>query len=418
MTNKLLICFILALVLILTSCGTGNNYELEQDEAHEPEETLEPMPQPISIPIQMEPSPTTIVELPTEDDLGPPIPVTLTHPSVRWVVEPIHDFDAVFDFRDGMAAVEIYDRTSPGFEGYEHVLGYINRLGEIIIPIEFRHWPGFYSHRGAPPFSQGLVAVQSNDHGGVGIFNTEGTLVVPFYFSDAHSFSEGLLAVRAPNYENEYGRWVSDGWGFINTAGELVIPFQFDYVSSFINGRAAVLRHEGMLWGFIDHTGVLVIPHQFNFLDGQADSFFLPHFRYNGLACINIGGFSVYEDIDWVHIDLSGNIVGYCKRRSAWDNCCFAMETVSSVGPELFVVGNSEPPMWTRSYFCTDVGHWITRDGETGDIWIDDRLWGLADIDGNIVVPTEFCEIRNFSEGLVWVRQGRFWGIIEFLQNE
>ena len=413
MTKKLLMCFILALVLALTSCITGNNYEPEQDDTHEQEETPQPTLQPT--PIQPEPTPPPIAQYPTEDDLEPPIPITLTHPSVRWVVEPIHDFDAVFDFSDGMAAVEIYDRTRPAYFGdYEHVLGYMNRLGEIIIPIEFRHWPGFYSHRGAPPFAQGLVAVQSNEHGGVGIFNTEGTLVVPFYFSDAHSFSEGLLAVRAPNYQDGYGDWANDGWGFIDTTGELVIPFQFDYASSFSNGRAAVLRGEDMLWGFIDHAGVLVIPHQFNFLSGQADSFFLPQFSSSGLVCINIGGFCAYEDIEWVHIDLAGNIVGSCERRSAWDTC-YAMDTVSSDEPALFIISNTEPPMWTRSYFCTDAGHEITRDGETGEIWVDDRLWGLADIDGNIVVPTEFCEIRNFSEGLAWVRQGRFWGIIEFM---
>jgi len=51
--------------------------------------------------------PTEIEE--EECDLYPPIPVVLTDPRVRWLVEPIWAFDAVFPFAEGMAAVEFHE---------------------------------------------------------------------------------------------------------------------------------------------------------------------------------------------------------------------------------------------------------------------------------------------------------------------
>jgi len=44
------------------------------------------------------------------------------------------------------------------------------------------------------------------------------------------------------------------------------------------------------------------------------------------------------------------------------------------------------------------------------------ELNGFTDEDGNIIVPIEFNEVRYFSEGLAWVRQGRWWGIIEIVE--
>ena len=270
MVIKAQLSLIIFLVLLLVGCGS--NTDITQ---YEPAPSF-PTEPPIANGDEnydfstLPEEPSEIEE--EECDLYPPIPVVLTDPRVKWLVEPIWAFDDVFPFTEGMAAVEYYDRESTDWVYYEHILGYVNRQGKIVIPVVHRHWPGFYSHRGAPPFSHGLVAVQSNDHGGVGIFDTYGNLVVPFSFSDAWTFSEGLMAVRAPSVQDEEGNWTDSGWGFIDTTGELVIDYQFRYASAFHEGRSAVLSDDG-LWGFIDTRGELVIPFQFQLLSGQGDVF-------------------------------------------------------------------------------------------------------------------------------------------------
>lgn len=365
-----------------------------------PTPSPEPTPEPTQEPSPIPEYPDYPEEDEEEHDLYPPTPIVLTDPRVRWVVEPTWDFDAVFEFSEGMAAVEFYDRTgevTPGGE-YEHILGYVNRQGEIVIPIVHRHWPPFYGHRGAPPFSHGLVAVQSNDYGGVGVFDIYGNLVVPFYFLDAWVFSEGLMAVRAPFSYDDEGNRVSPGWGYIDTTGELVIAFQFHYASFFRDGRAAVLM-DG-LWGFIDHSGEVIIPYQFQFLSGQADFFYIPQFS-DGLARVNIGdAWDWYSpDITWSYIDLYGEMV--------------IPDTYRPPVSEPYNRGNIHRQAFPSSRDFSE-GFAAVAHGEGTD-WdpIDNRRWGFIDEDGRIVIPIEFHQVGNVSEGLVWVRQGRWWGIIE-----
>jgi len=56
----------------------------------------------------------------------------------------------------------------------------------------------------------------------------------------------------------------------------------------------------------------------------------------------------------------------------------------------------------------------IVRDFQEGFADVGFGYWwagGFVDIEGNVVVPIEFDEVRNFSEGLVWVRRGSFGGL-------
>jgi len=407
-----------------------NNYEnndLENYSYSYAELTPSPSPQ------RQEPTAGNISEYPEETveeeyedyDLYPPIPIALTHPRVRWLVEPTWTFDAVFGFSEGMAAVEYFCSYSFCATGPEHLLGYVNRSGEIVIPLIHRHWEGFYIYRGAPPFSHGLVAIQCNEHGGVGVFDTYGNLVVPFYFHDAWAFSEGLMAVSAPHVQDEDGTRISPGWGFINTSGELIIDFQFRYASNFYDGRAAVLSDDG-LWGFIDYSGELVVPFQFRLIQYEPAGFFVPIFS-EGLAAVNIGE----PWHRWGYIDLYGEMAIPATYYNAQDfSGGFARVWCAEYGEGFidregnFTDGAHLLP-GSNNRYNLDLGAFSSR-GEfsegllavalgvgTDRSEIDYLRWGFIDEDGDIIVPIEFHDVRNFSEGLAWVRQGRWWGIIE-----
>jgi hypothetical protein len=121
-----------------------------------------------------------------------------------------------------------------------------------------------------------------------GFINTQGTQVIPYIYTDALDFSEGLAYVKNDEhtgYIDKTGKFVitlTDGpgasfkedlapvlneknqAGFIDKKGKLVINYQFDDAGYFSEGLASV----GLLgkYGYISNTGELVIPSFFDYV--------------------------------------------------------------------------------------------------------------------------------------------------------
>jgi len=428
-----------------------------------------------------------IEELDNEEDEGTYIinyeaePVLEMDTSIiRWLVEPVWEFDAVFPFHGGMAGVEYFE-DEMGDWGGTHILGYINTQGEIVIPIEYRHLQTFYAYRGAPIFVDGLAGIYSMDDGGVGFFNDMGELIIPFSFSDARNFSEGLVAVRSESPEG-------DRWGFMDREGNLVIPFDFDLTSDFSDGLAAVMAGdwETGKWGFIDRGGNMVIEPQF---DRFADFMeFIPHFR-EGRAVVWQGD---WESGGWGFIDTEGNVVvPFIYSSATGFSEGFALVYSEEDGTASFIdregnmlipfgryqaaisffegfapVGiiNQQGQAWEWGFIDTEgnevialqfgsvhnfseglaavrLGGWeyplgfIDREGNMVIEPVFDEVrefsqgfavvrldgwgtstWGIIDTSGNVIVPFIFDDIRSFSEGLAWARQDGKWGILEIVE--
>ncbi len=107
-------------------------------------------------------------------------------------------------------------------------------------------------------FYDGLAVVESNDSGWAcdvkkGYIDKNGSVIIPFKYEDAWSFSEGLAAVK-----------LNGKWGFIDKNGNVVIPFTYNYAWSFCAGLARVnLCGE---WGFIDKSNNVVIPFKYDYV--------------------------------------------------------------------------------------------------------------------------------------------------------
>ncbi len=101
----------------------------------------------------------------------------------------------------------------------------------------------------AASYSEGLACVCLN--GKFGYINELGELVIPYRFDKAYSFSEGLAAVT-----------VNGKWGFIDHGGIAVIPYRFDNAKSFADGLAPVYYNDK--WGFVDRDGLCQIPYQYD----------------------------------------------------------------------------------------------------------------------------------------------------------
>ena len=106
-------------------------------------------------------------------------------------------------------------------------------------------------YRWAQAPSEGLIAAVTTE-GKAGWLDLEGNEAIPFVYSGANSFYDGLAAVQQ-----------EAKWGFIDKNGEIVIPCQFEDVGTrFINEVNGVKQTlEGYtFWGGIDRSGQLVIP--------------------------------------------------------------------------------------------------------------------------------------------------------------
>ncbi len=244
----------------------------------------------------------------------------------RMVIQP--QFDSACAFQGGLAAVG----TGQPFVG-ERKWGYVNKTGQYeIAPRNDLPYSGFHDGRlhvkregkwgyldrtgeeviacryaDANPFSEGLAAVQLNDHEG-GFIHPDGTWairlkgVVPHR---AYGFSDGLAGAL----DTKAGKF-----GFINKQGDFVIPPQFDDVCEFHEGRAPVCMKsrdaEGWpirRWGVIDRTGRLIVPAIYetiwDFEEGMAKA-------------VAVGKFDMTRDGDDGFLDLDGRLAIPCRFRT------------------------------------------------------------------------------------------------------
>jgi|GEM_PF-4233686 len=139
------------------------------------------------------------------------------------------------------------------------------------------------------PFSGGLARVErswSPGRGYVrqqGFINSMGELVIPYRYMNARCFSEGMAAFAQVYLRGDFSQYIVHYWGFMNSAGVTMVEPQFYAVRDFAGGMAAVaVRHDdGQLrWGFVNTHGELVIPPTYTWVSDFAD----------GYAVANTGG--------------------------------------------------------------------------------------------------------------------------------
>ena len=126
-------------------------------------------------------------------------------------------FDAVWDFNNGMALVKLKGK-----------FGFINKQGRRVIPIQY--------DGGGVRFSEGVAKMYLN--GKWGFVNKSNHAVIPFEYNKAMDFSQGVAAVC-----------VDDKWGFVDKTNTSLLPYMYEDCRKFHSGLAGV-KMSGK-WGFI-----------------------------------------------------------------------------------------------------------------------------------------------------------------------
>lgn len=186
------------------------------------------------------------------------------------IIIPLEFTDA-HSFNEGLAPVQIQDIF--GTKSW----GYINYDGKFVINPNYRTASGFHEGLATVSFDQGQGIINNK---GETIINPNSTSEYTIKFSE---FSEGLAKVSRNRFSKYYDG-VSNIYGFINTKGDMVIPLKYYDALSFSEGVAKV--SDGQKHGFIDKNDKLIIPLQFE----EASSF------KSGLASVYQGGKCGYID--------------------------------------------------------------------------------------------------------------------------
>lgn len=130
------------------------------------------------------------------------------------------------------------------FNEKQEAVGYINELGEIIIPFKYSS----FWH-----FTEGLVSVQFKEK--FGFIDNQNKLIIPFEYDLAYPFYNGSAVVMKKRIINneECKRYF-----LINTQGE-IISEEFDYMAVSYNCQL-ILAERGGQFGFVDREGNIKIP--------------------------------------------------------------------------------------------------------------------------------------------------------------
>jgi len=271
--------------------------------------------------------------------------------------------------------METSEHESPLFVVKEYgKYGYIDSTGRVAIACRFD---------GAKDFSEGLAAVLIDSL--YGFVNTNGTVVIQPRFGEAGPFSEGLCAVAF---------YDSTGLkkGFIKPDGSIAFLHPVEYMfATFSSGRAEMISQSSPC--FIDRTGKFAFCSAFPYGSGFRD----------GVAKFWSGDSTVY-------VDTNGNVL-------------FGL---SGMGHNDFAEGKASVQISGRNCYVDRTGRPVLSFEGGGLVYFDfscgmarvtragwDHVSGYIDTTGRLVVPLQYRNCDDFSDGLAAFIQDGKTGFID-----
>lgn len=250
---------------------------------------------------------------------------------------------------------------------------FLNKKGEEI-------FTKAYSDMTTLEFSEGLIPVCNN--GKYGYIDTKGNVVIPYQYSSASNFSEGIAVVN----------FSEDGFACIDKQGnELFRKAGLTTYAKFHDGMLAVSESgdggygENTRYGFVNTKGELVIPCKYLSYWMNAESY--------GVFDFSEGYTWLYEIEDqYVFMDKTGKTVSFPYQR-----------TYAGAYVKVFSEGVAS---------VTD---------NKGKV-------GFMDLSGNLVVPFKYGECEDFHfyqraygvfcNGVALVQMGDKWGYVDKNGND
>lgn len=281
-----------------------------------------------------------------------------------------------------------------------------------------------------PQFTEGLAPVGKKDH--YGFINKEGALVIPFRYDEAKNFHEDLAPVK------------KDGkWGFLGRDGHEAIPFIYDEAFGFDGGVAPVKKND--TWMVINNTGEVLFETEYqliypfhegvamvevrdkqyksnisaNLIDQTGRLLFSE--EYDILEQFNEGCVPVWhkETKRSFFLDKNGQKVipqGYLEA-SSFSNGYATVQLTNGEYALIDHLGNIIKKLNQENYYDYRYYHegiQMFYEGEWGRAFRRDSIkYGFADWHGNVVIPANFRNATDSSEGMIGLKVSGLWGFVK-----
>ena len=304
----------------------------------------------------------------------------------------------VSEFSEGLAAI----RTSEG-------VGFINTNGELVIPTVFEDVDWNTMLNTHYMFKEGLSAFVKG--GKCGYMDKQGNTVISPEYDAASPFDQGIAAVA------------KDGkWGTIDKSGKTIIPMEYDFVQIPSEGVCGVCQKKHH--GYIDQLGNTVIPLSDRYL-------FMQPFQC-GVAVVEVGNLDVpplekkANESDRAYLEryhkevikvTQNNRYGAINKRGEL-TVELKYKCLSSFSEGLAVATTIDGKQM-----------YINTSGETvlevpqddllfgnfseGLAWVKSGKYGCIDRSGNLVIPTEYDNTLAFKNKYAPVSKNAKWGLID-----
>ncbi|RPJ95592.1 WG repeat-containing protein [Rummeliibacillus sp. TYF005] len=215
------------------------------------------------------------------------------------------------------------------------------------------------------PFGSKLIAVKIN--GKWGYMNTQGKLVIPATFQEAHNFSEGLASVKS-----------NEKWGYIDTTGKFVIKAEYEGVAVTFNNNYTQVERKGK-WGVINKKGNIIIP-----------------IKYSKINPVNEGLASVKLGNKYGFINLKGKLVISTKYEDAY-NFHNGLAPVKSKGKWGYI-NKSGKLVISYKYIAAEsfnngYARVVIKKG-------GNYLYGVIDKAGKQIIIPKFYQILSLNNGI------------------
>lgn len=216
------------------------------------------------------------------------------------------------------------------------------------------------------------------------------------YVDFKNGYHNGLIAA------SESGEWVETGsgacrrfqaapasWGYRDAAGELAVAYRYDEAAPFSEGMAGVGRKgekERTLYGFIDPGGNELVP-----------------LAYDGFVSCTNGSGAVLENGRWAYVRPDGRLLTGFR----FDGVSSFTEDVARVqiGKQRCIVDAAGNVL-----FAVDGSGVLPCSGGVIPVQDESGLWGLYDIDGNLLVDFEY-DCAYHWDGYLWLKRGDLWRV-------
>ncbi len=295
----------------------------------------------------------------------------------EFVIPP--QFDFVFDFSNGLAAVEIGGKW-----------GFIDKSGKIVLQAIYES-----THLA---FSEDLIGVSVGDGTNSlwGFIDKQGQMIIRPQFDDVGPFKEGLAAFRVGGGKNG---WDAKGnpigrMGYIDKEGKVVIHPKFHRTYEFSEGLAVFheKKSAGGKYGYVDRNGKIVISPIFQ----SADSF------KEGLAATSLGD-------NFGYINKGGSVVIPRKFQSA-GSFTAGMAAVTEAKSENIFLGPAGYINKKGTYIIKPLDFPYGGEFHEGRAVItnEENLKGVINRTGQVVVDYALEEISDYANGYAGVRWKEF----------